>query len=342
MSNLEKFLGCILAGAVGDALGMPFEKMTAEKIRESLATVGDEEGVRKFYPPTMNPNPFPGNEKLTPGSWTDDTQLTLATMRALTAAGGSFSMEKIAKQHIVAYRTEDRGSWGGSTTKACAALEQGVHWSSTAIPNSGGNGVMMKIAPLGLLASMQAKDEVTFMAECVDFSRMTHLVTPAIVSGCVQAYAVQHLARSKPGRLYKRALLFRLYLLAIRLESRLPRCEEKISSLLALLSHLYENKILFEETPESLGKHFCVGYKIAFSAYFTFGLSYALFFRNPTFSAVFDAVEAGGDTDTTASIVGNLVGALHGASVIPPELLSGLKDIDKLRQATLDFYRSTI
>jgi ADP-ribosylglycohydrolase len=57
------------------------------------------------------------------------------------------------------------------------------------------------------------------------------------------------------------------------------------------------------------------------------------------FNAVLDAVNAGGDTDTNASIVGSLVGALHGIKVIPAELLLELEDKQEIQARIEKFYK---
>jgi ADP-ribosylglycohydrolase len=64
----------------------------------------------------------------------------------------------------------------------------------------------------------------------------------------------------------------------------------------------------------------------SFIVYNTLPLAYACFLRHPTsVEALYDAVAAGGDTDTNASIAGSLVGALNGTAVFPAHLIEGLR-----------------
>jgi ADP-ribosyl-[dinitrogen reductase] hydrolase len=70
-SFAERWRGCLLAGAIGDALGAPIESKPIERIRE----VGTPFGITDFVP---------HHDGI--GSITDDTQMTLFTAEALIRA----------------------------------------------------------------------------------------------------------------------------------------------------------------------------------------------------------------------------------------------------------------
>jgi ADP-ribosylglycohydrolase len=58
--------------------------------------------------------------------------------------------------------------------------------------------------------------------------------------------------------------------------------------------------------------------------------SYAFFLRNPnSIETLYDVVSAGGDTDSNGSIVGSLLGALHGTSIFPKYLTDALDPTQK-------------
>lgn len=149
--NRNKVRGMVIGGAIGDALGMPVETWTPEKIKEV-----HPEGITRFVPPKGHKWFDP--EKTPAGSTTDDTQLTIATMQGLIAGhdnrkGSSFEpyMDGIAQAHCTAMKATTDG-WGTTTRDAIRRLQNGVHWSisgKTTEPHRGtGNGVPMKIAPL--------------------------------------------------------------------------------------------------------------------------------------------------------------------------------------------------
>jgi ADP-ribosylglycohydrolase len=55
--------------------------------------------------------------------------------------------------------------------------------------------------------------------------------------------------------------------------------------------------------------------------------------------AMFSLIEAGGDTDSNASIIGGMLGAIHGMALfdVHQSLLDGLQGKDKILQAADDF-----
>lgn len=336
--NLDKFTGCLMGVAIGDALGMPLEKMTTGEIHEVLNKEGE-----KFLPASISSRPFHSTSHLGPGCWTDDTQLTLATMEAIIAAGGKFDMDEIAKQHLLAFDGERRG-WGKATTNACQRLKDGIHWSVSGQPGWG-NGVMMKIAPLGLRKAVRNINPLGFISNCIDFAQMTHLLTPAIVSGIIHAWTIAELALiEKPELFSARTLLDLLYERAKYLEVLLSHNStdsifNTISNQLNWLITLVRKSYLVGGKPRWLGTSFKSDESLAFSAYWSFGLSYAMFLRNPhSFDTVFDTLRAGGDTDSNAAIVASLLGALHGTKIIPTHLLEEVERGEEIQQRIKKFH----
>lgn len=85
----DRFLGCLIGCAVGDALGAPFEGLWSHSIPDEdalLAGFGEFEG----YPP---------------GQFTDDTQLSLATVQAILKATDVVPSE-IARSIARLWKTE--------------------------------------------------------------------------------------------------------------------------------------------------------------------------------------------------------------------------------------------
>ena len=324
--NLDKFLGCVYGATIGDRIGVPVETMTACEIHSKFGE------IRGF----------------TPGSKpSDDSQLLFAMMDAFIESGGKFSMPHIVEMHKEAYRNEWHG-WGRSTRQACKRLCTGAHWTESGEENGAGNGVMMKIPALGLWNSLATEDIATFLDRCVELARMTHLGTPAIVGGAIHTVAITTLAARTHPFVHAHTFLSYLYAVAGGLEAKLPTWKDKISQEIiniANLIHYGRRGDLREKTPGDIAYLFGGGTSYAPCS---LGLSYVIFAKtvlcnpdNPNpFDAVFEAVNAGGDTDTNASIVGSLVGALYGMKAIPQDLIDALPDKEEIRKRTEKFFEA--
>lgn len=130
----ERFEGCILGGAIGDAFGSGYENFSEQ----------DDSNV--FYP-------FGKPEKVIP-EWkiTDDTQLTLATCETITE-NKELKTEKFAKKYLEFYQQRKITGIGASTLKALRELEVGGHWNLVGRQGeyAAGNGAAMRIAPIAFL-----------------------------------------------------------------------------------------------------------------------------------------------------------------------------------------------
>lgn len=136
MTKYERFEGCILGGAIGDAFGSAYENMI-------------EEPNDVYYL-------FGKPEKKEP-KWqiTDDTQLTLGTCEAILS-DETLNPETIANHYLKLYKQKRLFGLGASTLKSLRELELGIHWSQ--VGRSGeygaGNGAAMRIAPIAFIENV--------------------------------------------------------------------------------------------------------------------------------------------------------------------------------------------
>lgn len=330
MNNLhDKVRGCFLGIAIGDALGKPTECLPASLIEREYGRITDyfQNPQHKYF------------DGAPAGSWTDDTQLSLAVARSFIATG-EFNLDAVAEEHCTAFMQTVAG-WGDTTREAVAKMVDGGSWKEASLtdkPKRGvGNGVAMKVAPVGLYMGLtnpdcnnpQWREDI---GKLVHFATMTHFTSMAITSGFAQAFAVFKCFLSDPNNfdlnsfcrtIAGAGMMGRRYLFK-------TITEDDIANRLGLLDK-YD-----EYPPERLVKEWRGGPYVYESLPFT----YMFFVRNPlTIDSLYDVVSAGGDTDTNASMLGALLGALHGASIFPDHLVEGLREREEVLDVADRFYK---
>jgi poly(ADP-ribose) glycohydrolase ARH3 len=131
----DRFEGCLLGLAIGDALGGKFEAQSADAIRARFATA--EQLIA--YP----------EEEIW---YTDDTQMAIGVCEALLERGEI--VEEVLCRAFVANYVPSRG-YGRGARVVLEAMEEGRDYREVAerhFPGgSFGNGAAMRVAPVGLL-----------------------------------------------------------------------------------------------------------------------------------------------------------------------------------------------
>jgi poly(ADP-ribose) glycohydrolase ARH3 len=173
----DRFVGCLLGLAVGDALGGRFESRSAEHLRERFAT-----------PQALFD--YPTDELW----YTDDTQMAIGVAEALIAAGEIVESELCTA--FVANYVPSRG-YGWGARAVLSAMEGGEDYRAVAqeyFPGgSYGNGAAMRVAPVGLVFG----DDLDRVAELARISALPTHVHPLGIEGArVIALAVAILSRT--------------------------------------------------------------------------------------------------------------------------------------------------
>ncbi|MEN6610173.1 MAG: ADP-ribosylglycohydrolase family protein [Methanoregulaceae archaeon] len=117
----EKFTGCILGAAIGDALGMASE-----------GSIPSLHRMRCGYAKPIRRHP---NEDLLPGQYTDDTQLMILAGTLL--ADGRFSVEKYGAALRDSFERGILRYPDGSVASACERLANGVEKTAVNSTTSG-------------------------------------------------------------------------------------------------------------------------------------------------------------------------------------------------------------
>ena len=303
--------------AIGDLLGMPVESYTSQRIAE-------------IYPKGISGYVEPVNHKYYSSiQITDDTQLSVAVAQAIMESKG-FDMISQTKYHVNAFRESVTG-WGTSSREAVRRLANGVNWYMSGVTASEdhiglGNGITMKIAPLAAYATKRYEPDLH--QKIIDFGAMTHNSKNACIAGLIHFRVLYHLLNCKEEKLSpkkdcidhavaviewgdKDFVNDTVFYSTDRLKDFNPTIEDAFYRLLSV----FENKIAWENVKKEFGYGSCPVHN-------SLPFTYAYFFKSPTIQGLYDLVNAGGDTDSNASMFGAMLGAWKGMSVWTPELLN--------------------
>lgn len=173
----DRFLGCLLGCAVGDALGAPYEGLWSDSIPDAetlLAGFGEFEG----YPL---------------GQYTDDTQLSVATVESILP--GAVAPPDIARSIARLWKHQTVIGPGGACSHAALHFLRYGDWTACgAAVGQAGNGTAMRTAVLGLYF---LNDHEALPALAADVSRITHHDARSIAGGVAVAKAAQLLATTR-------------------------------------------------------------------------------------------------------------------------------------------------
>ena len=282
----EKFKGCLLGLACGDAVGTSVEFSP----RGAFAPVSDMSGGGPF--------------NLQAGEWTDDTSMALCLAESLLERRGfdpRDQMERYCRWQSEGYLSSNGVCFDIGNTVA-AALQRyrlnGEPLNGSTAPYSAGNGSIMRLAPIPMYYVQDLAKVERYAAAS---SRTTHGAQEAVdacrLFGTMLALALRGAPRE--------VILFESH-------QRLPSTEPLAPSIAGIASGNYQDKV--EE--EIRGNGYVVNSLEAALWCFLHTTSYR--------EAVLRAVNLGEDADTTAAVCGQLAGAYYGLAGIPPAWLAKL------------------
>lgn len=330
LETKDRFSGCLLAGAVGDALGVPVEFLTLGEIRTKYGP----EGIRTF------------TETLSGiGIVSDDTQMTLFTAEGLLSeyhrcrAGGpkpDYSaavyrsyLRWLHTQGEVSHDPGFRECLGGELMKVpelnqrrgpgstcLSSLISGrIGTVSSPINTGKGCGGVMRVSPAGLFCraipgSMDDRERATLAFE---LGCAVAAITHGHPLGYLPAgYLAAVIFSITSGMGLEEALSEAMLLLVERPESEKSSLATLIAK--ALRSALYEKPS--PETLERLGAGWVADEALAIALYC------AASAKGDLATGLRLAVNHSGDSDSTGAITGNILGALLGKGAIPEAWLA--------------------
>lgn len=325
----ERTKGCLLAGAVGDALGAAIEFESWDQVRSAH---GDR-GVTGIP---------------APGQFTDDTQMTLFTAEGLVRAsvrarekgichppsvvhhaylrwlhtqgvpwelaGGHFAdMAGTPDGWLVHDRRLHRRAGPGRT--CLSALSSGLAGTTgEPINDSKGCGGVMRAAPVGLFA-WREDAEYIYELGC-DIAALTHGHPDGWHSAGALALMV--------------AMILQGATIDDSVEITIPWTSDRIASKLRQALEMASSGLPDAVTIE----HRLGGGWVGDEA---LAIAVCCASASPDLaSGLLAAINHSGDSDSTGSICGHLLGALHGPDEIPPEWLDALDSVDLVAVVAAD------
>lgn len=317
-------MGCMLGGAIGDALGNPIEFMSLDQIRA-------------WHGPDGLPD-------MVSTQVTDDTQMTLFTAEGLIRAHLHHTDVIVAvrdayvrwlhtQQYTEPPAPDDslRNGWlreqrwlyaRRAPGNAClSGLYAGRRHLDVPAPGSIGEinplskgcGTVMRSAPFGLARF----DPFETAARC---SYLTHGHATASLSAGAFAAIIHDLVH---GDSLQQAVQH-----AVDHLPRYPAHEETLSALRAAV-HLSAGPPPTAEAVESLGAGWVADEALAIAVYC------ALAEPDPR-KALLLAVNHSGDSDSTGAICGNLLGAQHGVKALPADWIDVVEGRQTIYEITFD------
>ena len=324
----ERFTGCLLGGAVGDALGAPVEFMSRQQILEKFGP----EGIGEYSPA------FGGLGRIT-----DDTQMTLFTAEGLLRASVRGSLRGMChppaviahaymrwlvtqagtptpeiREQTLDYSLKEAPGWliqhrdlhhrraPGNT--CLSALQAMTSVGNKAVNNSKGCGGVMRVAPVGLYLWPIQHTGPAFELAC-DAAAITHAHPSGILPAGVLAEVILQLVH---GECLPRALELA--------KEELQNHDDHLETLQFLVTaiELADSDLSPEQAITFLGQGWVAEEALAIAVYCAL---VAKDFRH----GVMLAVNHDGDSDSTGAIAGNILGVMHGVNAIPASWLEPLE-----------------
>lgn len=316
ISPRDRFLGCLLGMAIGDALGMPVEGWTAEQI---AATHG---WIDRYLPRTASN----GMIEAEAGEFTDDTELALCQVEGLITTQGfvdpvgvGLRLERLAEGPA--------GRFLDSTTKLAISKFGDTESYQDGVIAGGraGNGAISLAIPIALIHSVGRFNPELFTREVIRAALITHAHLESLNAALAAAYGVwlQATESVPPAMLVEEIATF---IDEDRVAEKLRFAGTMVGAApdrerdLANLRQIGTSSDAAETVAASL---YCVAT-----------------YQNDSEGAMLTAANAGGDTDSIAAIVGALTGARVGGSGLPRRLVEGLAGSMYIGVATPGFYRT--
>lgn len=316
-STENRILGCLYGQAIGDAMGMPSELWTKNKVVDYFGWIDD------FLP---GPEENIAANEFSAGEFTDDTSQCVALMDAVIEADGKLEPLLIAK-HIMVWAKRinafEKNILGPTSKAALTAIDQGRSVEEIEA-NGVTNGSAMRVSPVGCL--LPTDDKQAFI-ESIRLSCLpTHKSDIAIAGAAVVGWAISRAIEGTPWHLIKDEIINLANDTQRQYESTFsPLLGRRIKYALYVVESQHEPKQALNDLYEMVG----AGMDIIESIPSAIALV-ELAGTEPMRCAEL-AANLGGDTDTIGAMATAICGALNGIDAFAPQhiaLINSANQID--------------
>jgi poly(ADP-ribose) glycohydrolase ARH3 len=287
--------GCLLGGALGDALGAPFEGLPVVEVHQLWTWVDADRPLR----------------------WTDDTalQVALAGYLAGLEQPSAFDDDQLARAFATTWYTEPHRGYGANPPLIFRIVLAGGSWRQAAGSSFGGtgslgNGGAMRAAPVGALPGGSA--------QVAEVARRQAAITHAHPLGQDGAALIAVAARQA----------FTAALDEVDPYAILAGCSTELAT--ATFRDAVDAVAGSLDVADPVQVAAMTGSGIAAHEAAPAALASFLHYPSDPVAAITFAVAMGGDTDTIAAMAGSLAGAASGDGSLPERLLLRLEDRERL------------
>ena len=308
---MSKVLDCVIGHAVGDAMGVPTEFKSREKLLSNPVT--DMVGF--------------GSHSVPKGTWSDDTSMSIGTIDAIINNNGEINLKDIMMNFYYWLKENKFTPHGevfdaGSTcVKSVVNFSKSLDVTTCGLKDvySNGNGSLMRIYPIALYAYYKGLLEEEVIKLVNDASSLTHAHEISKL-GCYiyTRYMMYLLSGSSKEEAYKKV--------------RMIDYSSYDESAIKAYSRILDNNIANLKIDDIKSSGYIVD---------TLEASLWILLNSKDYKeAIIASTNIGNDTDTIGAITGSMAGIIFGIENIPSKWVDDLVKKDYLFDLAKDFEKS--
>ena len=346
----DRIQGSLVGGAIGDALGYPVEFICSY---EAIRAKYGENGITRL---DTCQHGLSAEEPVGKAVFSDDTQMTLYTANGLLNAKRQHNdyIEGITRAYVEWYvrqagkKTDKyKDCWisriaalnkNRAPGNTCMSALEAIYRDKKPSNNSKGCGGVMRVAPIPLFAvadnRMGIQDADSLAA---DAAKITHLHPLGFIPAALMAHVIYRLAFDEhPTQDVLVGYIKEGIETLTALFPQYPNEVNQMRELACLSLQLAINEKSDEQNIPVLGEGWVGDEALAIALYCS--VRYFDHFEQ----ALIAAVNHVGDSDSTGSLTGNILGAAVGYNAIPQHFKDDLEQLDIILRMADDVYRGDI